>query len=214
VAEDDVSQARIRAALAGDAQALRTLVDTLMPVVQSRAARALARYRPRSRDGRQDVEDVVQEVFAALFEQEGRVLRHWDPARGLSLRNFVGLVAQRTAHGILRSGKRTPWPDDPMAPIDMEALDEASEDPMPRLNSRAELERLFARLTEELSPRGLELFQRLCVQQEDVRAVAQSTGMTEQAVYAFRKRLERTARDIALEISEAAPRALKEAGHG
>lgn len=211
MAEEEVSQARIRAALAGDAQALRALVDTLMPVIQSRAARALARYRPRSRDARQDVEDMVQEIFAALFEEEGRVLKHWDPARGLSLRNFVGLVAQRTAHGILRSGKRTPWPDDPTAPLDLEALDEASEDPMPRLDSRAELELLMERLTQELSPRGLTLFHRLCVQQEDVRAVAQSTGMTEQAVYAFRKRLEHTARDIAQEIREASPR--KEAGH-
>jgi DNA-directed RNA polymerase specialized sigma24 family protein len=198
---EDTSQALIRAALDGEADALRRLVDTLMPVVQSRAARALSRYRPRSRDGRQDVEDLVQEIFAGLFEQEGRVLRSWEPARGLSLRNFVGLVAQRAAHGMLRSGRRTPWPDDPTDPHDLEALDEVSEDPMPRITSRAELEHLLERLTEELSPRGLALFHRLCIQQEDVRAVALSTGMTEAAVYAFRKRLERTARDIAAELA-------------
>jgi hypothetical protein len=84
----------------------------------------------------------------------------------------------------------------------MESLDEASRDPLPAIQSRAELQRLMDRLTEELSPRGLSLFYRLCVNQEDVRAVAQSTGMTEQAVYAFRKRLERTAQDIAQELRE------------
>ena len=199
---EDISQAGIRAALAGDASALRALVDFLMPVVQSRAARALSRYRPRGRDSRQDVEDLVQEIYLALFEQEGRVLKTWDPEKGLSLRNFVGLVSQRTAHGILLSGRRTPWPDDPTDPRDMESLDEASRDPLPAIQSRAELQRLMDRLTEELSPRGLSLFYRLCVNQEDVRAVAQSTGMTEQAVYAFRKRLERTAQDIAQELRE------------
>lgn len=178
------------------------LVDFLMPVVQSRAARALSRYRPRGRDSRQDVEDLVQEIYVALFENDGRVLKSWDPERGLSLRNFVGLVSQRTAHGILRSGRRTPWPDDPTDPTDLESLDETSRDPLPRIHSRAELSRLMDRLSDELSPRGLTLFYRLCVNQEDVRAVAQTTGMTEQAVYAFRKRLERTARDIALELAE------------
>jgi DNA-directed RNA polymerase specialized sigma24 family protein len=199
---EELSQAGIRTALGGDAGSLRMLVDFLMPVVQSRAARALSRYRPRGRDSRQDVEDLVQEIYVALFENDGRVLKSWDPERGLSLRNFVGLVSQRTAHGILRSGRRTPWPDDPTDPTDMENLDETSRDPLPHIHSRAELSRLMDRLTEELSPRGLTLFYRLCVNQEDVRAVAQSTGMTEQAVYAFRKRLERTARDIAQELAE------------
>jgi hypothetical protein len=207
---DELSQAQVQAALAGDAQAVRKLVDALMPVVQSRAARALSRYRPRTRDPRQDVQDMVQEIYAELFAQGGRVLRNWEPARGLSLRNFVGLVAQRTAHAILRSGKRTPWPDDPMDPGDMELLSEMSSDPMARIASRDQLERLLDRLTEELSPRGLELFHHLCVQQEDVRTVAETFGMTEQAVYAFRRRLERTAQKLA-EV-ELAREPLSEAG--
>lgn len=201
----DQSLSLVAAALSGRPAAIRALVDALMPVVQSRAARALARYRPRSRDARQDVEDLVQEIFAALFEHDARVLRSWDPAKGLSLRNFVGLVAQRAAHGMLRSGRRTPWPDDPTDPVDLEGLDEGPSDPLARITSRAELEHLLDRLTEELSPRGLALFYRLCVHQEDVRVVAESTGMTEVAVYAFRKRLERTARELARELSEDVP---------
>jgi len=200
---EDLDQARVLSALDGDPSALRALIDALMPVVQSRAARALVRYRPAARDSRQEQADLTQEVFAALFEQQGRVLRQWDPARGLSLRNFVGLVAQRTLGGILRSGRRTPWPDDPTEQEALERLDSLSYDPAPRIESRADLEALLDRLMQELSPRSLELFHRLCVRQEEVRDVASSTGMSEQAVYAARSRLEKLARKLAADSTPA-----------
>lgn len=196
---EELDPVRVRAALEGEPVALRALIDALMPVVQSRAARALARYRPAARDSRQEQADLVQEVFAALFEQKGRVLKQWDPARGLSLRNFVGLVAQRTLGGILRSGRRTPWPDDPTEQDALERLDSLTYDPATHIESRDELEMLLDRLMQELSPRSLELFHRLCVCQEEVRDVAHSTGMTEQAVYAARGRLEKLARKLAEE---------------
>jgi len=196
---DELNPARILKALEGSPQELRCLIDSLMPVVQSRTARALARYRPAARDSRQEQADLVQEVFAALFEQQGRVLRQWDPARGLSLRNFVGLVSQRTLGGLLRSGRRTPWPDDPTEQDTLERLDALSYDPAPNIESRDELEMLLDRLMQELSPRSLELFHRLCVCQEEVRDVASSMGMTEQAVYAARSRLEKLARKLAEE---------------
>lgn len=200
---EDLDQARVLSALDGDPSALRALIDALMPVIQSRAARALVRYRPVARDSRQEQADLTQEVFAALFEQEGRVLRQWDPERGLSLRNFVGLVAQRTLGGILRSGRRTPWPDDPTEQEALERLDSLAYDPAPRIESRADLELLLDRLMQELSPRSLELFHRLCVCQEEVRDVASSTGMSEQAVYAARSRLEKLARKLAADSGHA-----------
>jgi len=57
--------------------------------------RKLLFYRNRSaagRDVRQEVADLIQEVFMALFADDARVLRSWQPERGLSLDNFVGLV--------------------------------------------------------------------------------------------------------------------------
>ena len=44
------------------------------------------------RDIRQEVEDLSQEVFLQLFAEGGRVLATWQPERGLTLLNFVGLV--------------------------------------------------------------------------------------------------------------------------
>ncbi len=198
---DELSPLDIRRALDGDVKTLRRLVDGLMPVVQSRAGRAVARFRPSSRDPRQEVEDIVQEIFAALFEQDGRALRTWDPSRGLSLRNFVGLVSQRTAYAVLKSGKRTPWPDDPTSSEVLESRMEMTTDPTARIDSRAHLEDLLEKLRQTLSPQGLVLFHRLCIQQEEVQEVASTMGMTEQAVYAFRRRLEKTAQRLSFELS-------------
>ena len=65
------------------------------------------------RDVRQELEDIAQEVFAALFADGARLLKMWSPERGLSLANFVGLLAEREAISILRSGRRSPWTEDP-----------------------------------------------------------------------------------------------------
>lgn len=175
-----------------------------MPVVQARVVRILVQRRGGSgRDVRQEVEDLVQEVFAALFEDDGRVLRAWDPARGLSLASFCGLVAEREAASILRSGRRSPWTE---SATDADALErELPDAPAPEaaLSSREEIERLVDRLRETLSPLGLEMFQRLVVEEEPVDSVCRSTGMTPDAVYAWKSRIGKLVRKI---LSESQPR--------
>jgi RNA polymerase sigma-70 factor (ECF subfamily) len=201
--------ARVAAALAGDTDATRALVREVAPIIQARVARALVRRRGGSgRDVRQEVEDITQDVFASLFADDGRVLRAWDPARGLSLPNFVGLVAERESASILRSGRRSPWTD---SPAEMEEI-EAAAPPAPameaKLASRELLGRLVERVRESLSPRGLELFFRLIVDEEPVESVCASTGMTPDAVYAWRSRLAKLVRGLATELSDppSAPR--------
>ena len=62
----------VRDALSGDRKALRELVDALTPVIQARVVRALLRRRGQAagRDIRQEVEDMTQDVFSALFAHE------------------------------------------------------------------------------------------------------------------------------------------------
>ena len=66
----------ISGALAGDASALGRVVDHLMPVVHARVTRVLYRYAgsARGRDIRQEADDMVQEVFLALFDKDGKTL--------------------------------------------------------------------------------------------------------------------------------------------
>lgn len=193
----------VERALAGDAAETRRLVRLLLPVVQARVARVLVRRRAGSgRDVRQEVEDLAQEVFAAFFADGGRVLRAWDPGRGLSLASFCGLVAEREATSILRSGRRSPWTE---AATEMEDLERGlapAEGAEPRVASREQLALVLDRVREALSPRGLELFHRLVIEEEPVDAVCASTGMTPDAVYAWRSRLGKLVRKIAAEVAD------------
>lgn len=197
-------RALARAALSGDAAATRDLVGRVMPIVQARVARVLVRRRGGSgRDVRQEVEDLVQEVFASLFENEGRVLRAWDPARGLSLGSFCGLIAEREAASILRSGRRSPWTE---TATEMDAIERDLPTVQPAeaaVASREELGVLVAKLREGLSPLGLEMFQRLVVDEEPVESVCKTTGMTADAVYAWKSRIVKLLRKI---MSEEAAR--------
>lgn len=194
-------QLLISRALEGDAAAVRELVDLLTPVIQRRAARALLRKPRRAgRDIRQEVEDLAQEVFLSLFDDGGRALRAWDPVRGLSLKNFVGLLTERQVASILRSGRRSGWAEEAVDQQRIEAITKQEVPADTRVASRQTLTLLLDRLRESLSPRGLELFYRLMVHQESVASVCESTGMSTDAIHAWRSRLARLARKIANEI--------------
>jgi RNA polymerase sigma-70 factor (ECF subfamily) len=191
----------VERALARDGEALRALVDALTPVIQARVARALLR-RAASASGRnirQEVADLTQDVFAALFAEQGKALRAWKPERGLSLANFVGFVAERQVASILRTTRRSPWTEDPTL---MEELDTPEDAPSVelRLESQQMLEALLDRLREELSPLGLSLFELIFIQQRTVPEVCAQTGMSREAVYAWQSRLGRLCRKLGAEL--------------
>ncbi len=191
----------VHQALAGDRQALRQLVDGLTPIIQVRVAQVLLRNPQTARRTiEHEVADLTQEVFLALFADNGRVLKAWDATRGLSFANFVGLLAGRLAITVLRSGRRNPFAQAPTDANDLEASAEPSPGPEPRAVSREVLSALLDRLEKALSPRGFELFCRLFVEQESVESVCASTGLSADAVYAWRSRLGKMVRAIGSEL--------------
>ncbi|HVR98056.1 MAG TPA: hypothetical protein VMW27_15670 [Thermoanaerobaculia bacterium] len=199
-------QDEVRQALAGNEPALNRLVQTLTPVIQSRVARGLLLRRTGTAAGRnvrQEVEDFTQEIFLVLFADDGKVLRSWQPERGLSLANFVGLVAERQTASILRSGRRSPWKEDPTLVEDMDLSAPAPEsDPEETTASREQLKLLLHRLTGELSPLGRHLFDLLFLRELPFEEVTRRTGMSPDAVYAWRSRLRRLARRLLDESSK------------
>jgi|CXWL01.1.fsa_nt_gi RNA polymerase sigma-70 factor (ECF subfamily) len=191
-------------ALAGDPRALSALVARLTPVIHARVARGLLLWRTggaASRSVRQEVEDFVQEMFLVLFVEEGRVLRGWDAARGLSLENYVGLVVERRLTSILRTGKRNPWTEEPTAADELEQIPSA-EATERAAESREVLGHLLGRLREELTPLGWRLFQLLFVEERDPPEVMAATGLSADAVYAWRSRLKRLAARLLASMSD------------
>lgn len=197
-------QRLVERAILREPDAVRSLVAELSPIIQLRVARALGRspmIRGQSRSAAQEVEDLTQEVFLAIFDHDARVLRSWEPERGASLGTFIGMVAEHQVASILRSGRRAPYRHDhELGDVDFERLPSTSTAPDARVASRELGTRLLESLRVELSPRGFDLFERLLVEQQPVETVCQETGMTADAVYAWRSRLGKLVRKLAAEL--------------
>ena len=205
-------ESTIERALAGDRAAQRALLARLAPIIQARAVRILARRSGRgARDPRQEMMDMVQEVFVSLLENDGHSLRAWRRERGLSLDNFVGLLTERQVCTILRTGRRSPWKEDPTEAQDLEG-EIGGADREDAAISRDLLLVVLDRLREELTPRALDLFYALWVDEVPVADICARTGMLPNAVHAVQSRIAKRARVIAEELareasgSEASPR--------
>lgn len=188
-----ISKATLDAALAGNLARLRTLVDDLAPVVQARVARTVLRRRCRQgSDARAFVEDLVQDTFVALFDDGGRLLRTWNPERGLRLESFVGLIAEQRVLATLRSRRRNPWSEElAFDDADLDVADASPQNPETRALCREELEQLLDEVRIRLSPMGLELFMALVVHEESVASVCARTKLSVAAVHAWSSRLRR-----------------------
>lgn len=202
-------QAILKRALEGDQAALRSLINAITPVIQKRVARALLKYRQgpsAGRDVHQEVQDLSQKVFLYLFAKDARVLRRWDPERGLSLLNYIGLVAEFRAMGILR-GRRSPWIDEPTLIDELPDQPRSSDNPEQAAASREILGLLLVLLKDRLSAEGWNMFDLLFLQELSPEEVARKTGKSLAAVYKWQSRLRQLAREIfdALSNSDGEP---------
>lgn len=182
--------------LAGDRRAVRGFVELVTPVIQARVARVLlgANHGGSPERVREEVADLTQEVFASLFKDSGRVLKHWDPERGLSIKNYVGLVAHRAAVSTLRSKRRNPFTEEPTECGDLDVMDGGGASGEAAILSRDLLRKVFARTEESLSETGRELFRLIFVEQREVGEIVELMTMSEAAVYAWRSRLSKAVR--------------------
>jgi len=188
-------------AMSRDHQAVRALIGALTPIIQARAARVLLRRScSRTREIRQDVLDLTQHIFVALFERDSRLLRTWDPSRGMSLENFVGLIAEQQVMAILRNRHQNPWINEPTESDELDGSVDSSRGPERLVASRQALSLILDKLRDQLSDRGLELFQLIYVEGRSVEEICSMTDMKADAVYAWRSRLGRLAQKIAREV--------------
>jgi len=200
-AADQATLALIERAVAGEPKAIREIVDTLTPTIHKHVMRALLRRRrtARNRDVGQEIADLAQGVFLALFAEGGRELRQWDPARG-ALATFIGLVTEREVASILRSRRRSPWTEEPTPDEDLESGDPTSGLEL-KIASKEMFEAIVARLRVELSDLGLEMFYLVLVEDRPTEDICTIMGMTPEAVYKWRSRLIQLIRKVGDEIS-------------
>lgn len=187
------------------ARELHQLTEHLLPVVHARVARVVLASPVPAALLRAEVEDLTQEVFAYLFDHDARILRRWHPDRGASLRNYVGLVAERRVRALLRSGRWTRWREQPAAAHTLEARASPVESPARRAAEQQWWEQVLQRAEARLSSQGLLMMDLLLVQERPVAEVAESTGMTPTSLYAWRSRLQKLMRELARDLRVADP---------
>ncbi len=187
----DADRRRVDRVLAGDAKESDALVDQLMGPIQRRVAWVLTKAHKSPR--RSDVLDYTQDVLLKLFEDDHRILRTWDPAKGASLEAFVQLVAQRLVLTALRSGRKSGWAEDPTMNVDLERQ-VSSNDLEQKAWSKDTLQTLLDRMEEELTPRSWALFRALFVEERDPAEVARQFDMSLNALYSWRSRFRTQAR--------------------
>ena len=209
-ADEEDHAGLLREALAGAPDAARRLLARLYPVVQARVVRVLLRQRSGRSIKSAEVEDLVQEVFASLFEQDAKALRAWQPDRGLALPSFVGLCSERLAISYLRSGRRSGWNEDPTLGGELERWGDVDDRLELDVMSRDLLETLLARVRETLSPAGMRLFELVFLEEREPSEVACLTNTSVDSVYMWRLRFRKMVAVFAAELSE--PAAAPECG--
>ncbi len=203
--DDTETRALIAEALGGGRVATKRLVGLLRPEIAAEIGHRLARVAPtHGRSPTQERDDLVQQVFVALWDKDGELLRRWDPTRGRSLPSYVRLIARSRALDVLRSPTRSPWQ---MQPVTDDELD-ADADPHVAgqakvVQAREQLERVQQLLEARFSARDWQLFFGLLVEERSPKDIAEELAMTTAAVYQWRSRFGRgTLQEIAAALRE------------
>jgi len=182
----------VRRALEGEAEAAAALIRRLMPVIRSRTRVML------SRDGRKlgasEGDDLVQEVWLKLVEDDGRRLRAFDAERGASLEGYVGLLAQSEIRQLLRMRAAKKRGGHLVA---IEAAEELRADiasPEEATLAGQLARRLGEHLDTELPARGRLVFRYAFHDHLEADEVARILGVTVQVIYNWQHKIRAAAR--------------------
>ena len=197
----EFSVADIRQALGSTRERLRELAVWLLACVDREVRITLRpialRYR---RDLRDVADDLVQDVMVVLLHDDGRVLRAWDPERGMQLRSFVALVVRRTIFRKFKGFRGNPWSSDPADGEDLVTRMDDGIGTRPLLFAdieyRIQLDAVLSTLHSQLNEREWRLFTKLYVEQRSPADVGQEEGMKENSVHQWCSRFHRRVRQL------------------
>jgi len=186
----------IEEALQGGVQAQAQLRDRVEPVIRARA-RAFAARRIARRIGVDDAEDLTQRVWLELWREDGRLLRAYDPQRGMNLAGYVGLITQRElwrAAEQQAAQKRSREHEESFGNEEPQSLDAASNCPESILGTQELLRGVDEYVRSRLSPRAQLAYTLLYAEGLEVREVVGRLEVDPQTVYNWQHEIRRLAR--------------------
>jgi RNA polymerase sigma factor (sigma-70 family) len=179
----------------GDPASAGRLFTTYAPTVRAAIARFLAM---RARARMDLVDDLTQEVFVALWRDDGRRLKSFQGRDGCSFAGWLRVVAVRTAIDALRRDRRTlSLDDDTPAMTELRrTLVSAAPDPESIAHGSETADRL-ARAVAALGPKDRLLVELHLLRGTPLPVVADTLGVTANAAYVRKSRvLERLRRSL------------------
>jgi RNA polymerase sigma-70 factor, ECF subfamily len=138
--------------------------------------------------GADDVRDIYAELCLQLLGNDKRRLRQFDPARGTSLRAWLGVLARHAAFDFLRQRRRQPtvrWKDET---LQLESVDSEAPDALNICCTRERV-RIFATLVDELSARDREFVELYFYEGLDPEQTAERLGICVGTVYSKKHKI-------------------------
>ncbi len=194
----------VEQASSGDADAQAALRERIEPVIRARA-RAFVARRVARRIGIHDAEDLLQQVWLALWADGARLLRAYDPKRGMGLEGYVGMITQRElwhAAEQLQTQKRSSE-----AALSKSSASSSVDSPSPEciVATRQVLAGVDAFVRSQLSARAQHAYVLLYADGKSVAEVARTLGTDEQTVYNFQHEVRKHARSFMARYEDGDP---------
>lgn len=172
----------LSAVIRGEPGPVRAFVREFTPSLRA----VIRRLLPRVTTHRE--EDLLQELMVALFCEDARALRAWDPVGGRSLRTFLCVFAHRRVIDQLRRANRRER-EQPTEEQDLERFADGAQGSAAPAEAPPWLEPLMQRFRLEASAEDWEFLTQCFVDEIDVTELARRLNLSPAAVYQRRHRL-------------------------
>lgn len=183
--------------IAGEVAAVTRFVHEVGPDLRAVARRLTVRS---SYPGTE--EDLVQEAFEHLFEDDARVLRQWTPDGGSRLRGFVLLVGRRYMIDFLRKhGRETPAEDSVLEAHESQTVGSDETAAAFRINIQKVMDEFYSSASHE----ERYLLEEHILGGRTTRALEEELGLSPAALYQRVCRLRKRLQDIYRRLTGESP---------
>ena len=181
--------------------AARQFVEMISPIIHARVGRVLRRRNvAQCHDVQQEAMDLTQQTYANLLKNNGHLLRSWDPERGMSLANYVGMIAEQTAEAATRKRSEEVWRSNVEITGSSDLVIDSSRTPERLAAAQEILAAISSRVCAQLNKRGQRLLRAVCVEGRPVREVSALMNISESAINAWQHRLLNRTQQITREV--------------
>lgn len=175
-------------AFRGDMKAQRQLAELVIEIIDREVRNLLHQRYPTH--ARIHADDLTYAIVLWLYESHGRLIRGWQPQRGMSFPSYLSFIGRRQIRRWLSQFRNNPAA---LTPTEDEQLERYQIGPDPELERDLEIELAYTQLARFLDTQCSEIdrrrFRALYVEEVPVCVLADREGVSRAAIDTWKKRL-------------------------